>query len=109
MKGYPPFEGQPESPLPPSATHPFELIQFALQHGYVQVVQFDKTVRRVRFVKREGERSALVLIDAPAGVGEDLQGPAEEKDFYLLIHIPREAADAFDEAATRRIILPGAG
>jgi hypothetical protein len=54
-----------------------------------------------------GLKRALLVVDAPAATGENLQGPAEDRDGYLLVHIPRATLDAFDEEATRRIILPG--
>lgn len=107
MKNFPPFEG-PNGPAP-SGEQPFALLQAALRSGGgVQVVRFDATVQRVRFVTRKGKRSALLLVEAPSGVGENLKGPAKERDSYLLIHVPRATADAFDEEASRRIILPGA-
>jgi len=54
-----------------------------------------------------GLRSAILVSEAPARVGDNLKGPAEKRDTYLLLHIPRATADAFDEQATRRIVLPG--
>jgi len=54
-----------------------------------------------------GPRSTILVSEAPARVGDNLKGPIEERDTYLLLHIPRALADAFDEQATRRIVLPG--
>lgn len=54
-----------------------------------------------------GLRSAILVSEAPARVGDNLKGPIEERDTYLLLHIPRATADAFDEQASRRIVLPG--
>jgi hypothetical protein len=54
-----------------------------------------------------GLKRALLVVDAPTATGENLQGPAEERDAYMLVQIPRATLDAFDEQASRRIILPG--
>jgi hypothetical protein len=54
-----------------------------------------------------GLKRALLVVDAPAATGENLQGPTEERDAYMLVQIPRATLDAFDEAGSRRIILPG--
>lgn len=164
MKGHPPFESAEGESPPPSQTNPFDLIQFALWAGGVQVVNFGATVREVRTVQAppaftctsasklhtpsgafevgdmfcgdacpcgevhggpnercstcgqmvpyhafpgRGLRQALLVVGAPAGVGNNLKGPPEERDFFLLIHIPRAAGDEFDRQMSSPIVIPG--
>lgn len=101
MKGHPPFESAEGEPPPPSQTNPFDLIQFALRAGGVQVVNFGATVKRVQ----GAQGKALLVVEAPAGVGDNLKGPPEDRDFFLLIHIPRAAGDEFDRQMSSPIVL----
>lgn len=41
-------------------------------------------------------RVAVITVQAPVTVGENLQRPPGEQDGFVLIHIPREAIDAMD-------------
>lgn len=51
---------------------------------------------------------ALLAVEAPVGVGKNLQGPPAEQDAYLLIHIDRSVMDEFDSPiAQPLIVLPG--
>lgn len=50
---------------------------------------------------------AELTVAAPAAVGRILQGPPEQQDYLILIHVPRVAGDAMDSPVERpRIILP---
>lgn len=52
MKGFPPFQGEPGKPPPPSAD-PLRLIQFALQAGYpIQIINFGGAVKEVQFRRK---------------------------------------------------------
>lgn len=116
MKGFPPFQGEPGGPPPPSAD-PLRLIQFALQAGVpIQIIQFAGTVQRVVYENIVGQETdaddpevsgAILEVRAPVGVAQNLQGPPEEQDYFILIHVPRVAGDAMDSPVERpRIILP---
>lgn len=73
----------------------------------MQLVNFTGAAKRVKFVKRSGKRVALILVEAPEGVGQNLQAPPEVQDFLFIVHIPRAAADEMDSPIARpSIILP---
>lgn len=163
MKGHPPFESAEGEPPPPSQVNPFNLINFALRAGGVQVVNFGSTVREVRTVQSppaftctsesklhtpsghfqrpaepqpcscgeshgpfeycstctepvpyhlfpgRGLRQGLLVVEVPASVGDNLKGPPEDRDFFLLIHIPRQAGDEFDRQMSSLIVAPPMG
>lgn len=114
MKGFPPFQGEPGKPPPPSAD-PLRLIQFALEAGYpTQIINFGGCVENVAYKTRLGletygldqEAKVSVLeVQAPVGVGLTLEGPPEEQDYLILIHVPRAAGDAMDSPIERPLII----
>lgn len=53
-------------------------------------------------------RVAVLTVEAPAPVGEQLKGPAEDRDAFVLIHVPRAAVDEMDSPIERpKIVIPG--
>ena len=99
----------------------------------IQIVDFGKAVQAVRIRKQIAQEAACIhalavdflavpggscpecglllpfretaslTVEAPVAVGHDLQRPADERDAYILIHIPRAALDRFESP----IVLPG--
>ena len=116
MKNRPLYQPDEQGHPPPHAD-PVALLLWTIQNrpGEVTLVNFAGSARRSRVVKAPYPRKAgtprkdvgLVLVETPPYVVHNLQGPASETDFYVLLHFKREAVDAFDEEKTRRIILPG--
>lgn len=103
-----PFE-RDESGNPPPHENPFALASWVLANcpNKLHLINLASTVKRVKMARRDGLPTAFVLIEVPGPVGENLKGQPGEQDAYILVHIRREAVDAFDEAAERRIIVPG--
>lgn len=101
--------------LPPVGNDFVGVINYALSTHpeSVRIVPFTALVRKVSVKTRRpntpGHRPGLeqfgrLLADVPASVARNLQGPAEERDFMVLIHVSRVVADeAMDPP---KIILP---
>lgn len=103
-----PFEHD-EHGNPPPHENPFALASWVLVNcpEKLHLINLAGTVKRVKMARRDGLPAAFVLLDVPGPVGENLKGPPGEQDAYILVHIRREAVDAFDAAAQSRIIVPG--
>lgn len=120
MKGRAPFEVRPGEPPPPSSD-PLALLNYALARHpeSVTLVNFEGSVVQVSFNDPSGVEvepdepdfvdrcECLLIVDAPVSVGENLAGPPEQRDAYILIHIDRQAIDAMDESPL--LVLPARG
>lgn len=109
MKGVAPFSEPVDGAKPAPSSNPFALLGFALANypGMIQIVNFAGAVKNVRIVKRSGEASAILRVEAPPGVGLNLQAPPGEQDAYLLIHVERSVLDAMDEPPPLIVLPPG--
>ena len=116
MKGRAPFATVPGEPNPPS-TDPLALLNYALQRhpGSVELVNFADVVKAVALpdlVKLGLRLRGTVTpppvrldVEVPFEVGNDLAGPREEQDAYVLICIPRAVMDAMDEEARKPSLI----
>lgn len=110
MKGRAPFEVRPGE-QPPLSSDPLALLNYALAHGpEVQIINFAGSViytspgHATNYGPPLGPYAAVEL---PPEVRDNLEGPPEEQDAYILIHISRQAIDAMDEPPL--LVLPPRG
>lgn len=115
MKGAAPFATIPGEPNPPS-TDPIALLNYALQRhpGSVSLVNFARTV----LWTSRGEDGpsghggsqgpapgAYAAVSVPPDLRANLEGPPEEQDAFVLIHIPRAVVDAMDEEVRKPSLI----
>jgi hypothetical protein len=109
VKGRAPFEVRPGEQPPPSSD-PLALLNYALAHGpEVQIINFAGIVIYTS-PGDHGDGPSLgpyAAVELPPEVQDNLAGPPEEQDAYILIHIGREAIDAMDEPPL--LVLPPPG
>lgn len=121
MKGRPPFDVPPGSTAPPSSD-PIALLNYALlwHPESMSLVNFAGSVLWTALGDRGpsghgGEQGPPpgphAAVSLPPEVRENLDGPPEEWDAYLLIHIARAVVDEMDSPAERPLIVrpPGVG
>jgi hypothetical protein len=82
---------------------PEEILAFALAKypGRVEVVPLAELATDL--ARRNDKRPAYVTLTVPDEAVKQLKGPAESRDHWLLVHVPREVG----ERAESRIVLPG--
>jgi hypothetical protein len=99
---------------------PLRLIQFCLEERIpLQIVDFAAAVRRVRvpdvILPPDGEHAearlapperSYLTVEAPVAVGRDLQQPADQRDAYILIHVPRQALVEMSSRTESLIVTP---
>ena len=82
---------------------PEEVLAFALAR-YPQRVEVVSIAELATDLARRNERRpAYVTLAVPDEAVKQLKGPAESRDHWFLVHVPREIG----ERADSRIILPG--
>lgn len=99
---------------------PAALIGYALANAprTINFVPFVPLVARVQYGSRrqkvkspieeapptlETRRFATITVEAPEYVGQNIQGPKEDMDVYLLVRVSRETVERMDSP----IIQPG--
>ena len=82
---------------------PEEILAFAIAK-YPQRVEVMRIAELATDLARRNERRpAYVTLAVPDEAVKQLKGPAESRDHWLLVHVPREVG----ERAESRIVLPG--
>lgn len=115
MKGRAPFDVPPGPGAPPSSD-PIALLNYALQRypESVSLVNFAGSVLWTAPGDRGpsghgGEQGPPpgphAAVSLPPEVRENLDGPPEEQDAYLLIHIARAVVDEMDSPVERPLIV----
>lgn len=83
-----------------TSADPMILMSYAAQKGRLLVVPFMPLVRKAKVVRRKvpvdpGDRpktttEGRLLLATPRQVAENIRGPEEDRDIYLLVHVPRQ-------------------
>lgn len=118
MRRVAPFSEPVDGAKPAPSSDPIALLNFALQNckSAVHLVNFATSVvdawRGDELpVGQQGSGGPplgpRVAVSVPVGVLENLTGPPELQDAYILIHIERSVVDAMDEPRLNLILPPG--
>ena len=82
---------------------PEEILAFALAKYPQRVEVMPIAELATDLARRNERRPAYVTLAVPDEAVKQLKGPAESRDHWLLVHVPREVG----ERAESRIVLPG--
>lgn len=117
MKGVAPFAEPVDGAKPAPSSDPIALLNFALQNAKsaVHLVNFATSVLYTlsgdELEAGHGSlgppRGPSATVSIPEAVRDNLTGPPEEQDAYILIHIERSVVDAMDEPRLNLILPPG--
>lgn len=108
MIGRAPFATVPGEPNPPS-TDPLALLNYALKRGVVSLVNFAGLVIWTSPGEPADANGPAIgpyaAVSMPEDIRRNLEGPSEQQDAYILIHIDRATLDAMDEEARKPSLI----